>query len=102
MLVYYPIADSLELKNLQDIEDRRRIIEEYNDTLSLIANQSPVSGGADSGKQGSISFRMNERGEEGGSGAFVELSLFSPSQRSSPVGSPRLLGWPMLPPSSGG
>ncbi|CAI9304423.1 unnamed protein product [Lactuca saligna] len=102
VLVYYPIADSLELKNLQDIEDRRRIIEEYNDTLSLIANQSPVSGGADSGKQGSISFRMNERGEEGGSGAFVELSLFSPSQRASPVGSPRLLGWPMLPPSSGG
>nr|GFC03126.1 plant organelle RNA recognition domain-containing protein [Tanacetum cinerariifolium] len=60
MLVYFPIADSLALKNLQDIEDRRRIIEEYNDTLSLIANQSPldeVSGrnSVASAKQGSIS-----------------------------------------------
>ncbi|KAI3497529.1 hypothetical protein L1887_40209 [Cichorium endivia] len=98
-LVYYPIADSLELKNLQDIEDRRRIIEEYNDTLLLIANQSPVSG-TDSGKQGSISFRTMEREEN--PGAFVELSLFSPSQRSSPVGSPRLSGWPMLPTTGGG
>ncbi|XP_024992366.1 uncharacterized protein LOC112526334 [Cynara cardunculus var. scolymus] len=106
MLVYLPIADSLALKNLQDIEDRRRIIEEYNDTLSLIANQSPLdefitSSGRNSvasAKQGSISFRTMERDDH--SGGFVELSLFSPSQHSTPIGSPQLLGWPMLPPAA--
>ncbi|XP_071740400.1 uncharacterized protein [Rutidosis leptorrhynchoides] len=87
MLVYYPIADSLAIKKLQDIEDRRRIIEEYNDTFSLISNQ----------QQGSISFRNIERDDNDHSGAFVELSLFSSSQHSTPVGSPRLLGWPMIP-----
>ncbi|GJT73026.1 hypothetical protein Tco_1032312 [Tanacetum coccineum] len=102
MLVYFPIADSLALKNLQDIEDRRRIIEEYNDTLSLIANQSPldeVSGrnSVASAKQGSISFRTMERDDLEHSGAFVELSLFAPSQHSTPIGSPQLMGWPRLP-----
>lgn len=102
MLVYFPIADSLALKNLQDIEDRRRIIEEYNDTLSLIANRSPldeVSGrnSVASAKQGSISFRTTERDDIEHSGAFVELSLFAPSQHSTPIGSPQLMGWPRLP-----
>ncbi|GJX26401.1 hypothetical protein Tco_0232697, partial [Tanacetum coccineum] len=77
-------------------------IEEYNDTLSLIANQSPldeVSGrnSVASAKQGSISFRTMERDDLEHSGAFVELSLFAPSQHSTPIGSPQLMGWPRLP-----
>ncbi|XP_071729825.1 uncharacterized protein [Rutidosis leptorrhynchoides] len=102
MLVYFPIADSLALKKLQDDEDRRRIIEEYNDTQSLIVNQGPldnISGrnSIASLKQGSISFRTMERDDNDRSGAFVELSLFSPSQHSTPIGSPQFSGWPMLP-----
>ncbi|XP_059653627.1 uncharacterized protein LOC132300530 [Cornus florida] len=104
-LVYYPVADSLALKNLQDIEARRRVSDEYNDTTSLIADQNSLEetmGGSSPGrnslastKRGSISFRNMERSES--SGAFVELSLFSPSQHSTPLGSPQLLGWHMLP-----
>ncbi|KAL3538488.1 hypothetical protein ACH5RR_001854 [Cinchona calisaya] len=106
LLVYFPVADSLALRNLQkDIEARRRVSDELNDTVSLIANQSPVDeslvsspgrNSVASTKRGSISFRTMEKGEI--SGAFVELSLFSPSQHSTPPGSPRL-GWPMLPPA---
>ncbi|KAI3715657.1 hypothetical protein L6452_22643 [Arctium lappa] len=101
MLVYFPIADSLALKNLQDMEATRRIIVEHNDTLSLIANRSldDFSGGNSIGstKRGSISFRTMERDEN--PGGFVELSLFSPS---TPIGSPQQVhGWPMIPiPSS--
>ncbi|KVH87523.1 uncharacterized protein LOC112503484 [Cynara cardunculus var. scolymus] len=102
MLVYFPIADSLALKNLQDMEATRRIIGEHNDTLSLIANRSRLddfSGGNSIGstKRGSISFRTMERDEN--PGGFVELSLFSPS---TPIGSPQQVhGWPMIPiPSS--
>uniref|UniRef100_A0A5B7A2X1 Uncharacterized protein n=1 Tax=Davidia involucrata TaxID=16924 RepID=A0A5B7A2X1_DAVIN len=102
MLVYWPVADSLALWNLQDIEARRRISEEHNDAISLIANQSPEetiparNSGA-STKRGSISFRAMEKDET--SGAFVELSLFSPNQHSTPPDSPQLIGWPMLPPT---
>ncbi|KAL3515753.1 hypothetical protein ACH5RR_022655 [Cinchona calisaya] len=107
LLVYFPVTDSLALRNLQkDIEARRRVSDEYNDNMSLIANQSPVDeslvsspgrNSAASTKRGSISFRTMEKGET--SGGFVELSLFSPGRHSSPPGSPRLLGWPMLPPA---
>lgn len=107
LLVYFPVADSLALRNLQkDIEARRRVSDEHNDTMSLIANQSPVDeslvsspgrNSVASTKRGSISFRTMEKDET--SGAFVELSLFSPSRHSTPPGSPRLLGWPMLPPA---
>lgn len=100
MLVYFPIADSLALKTLQDLEDRRRIIEEHNDTLSLIANQGPLDdhGHDNLEKQGSISFRAVETRDHE---RFVELSLFSPSQHSTPIGSPpQLVGWPMLPSAS--
>ncbi|KAM0061852.1 hypothetical protein Hdeb2414_s0004g00141041 [Helianthus debilis subsp. tardiflorus] len=41
ILVYFPIADSLALNNVQDIEATRRRIGEHNDTLSLIANHGP-------------------------------------------------------------
>ncbi|KAK9065885.1 hypothetical protein SSX86_015287 [Deinandra increscens subsp. villosa] len=97
MFVYFPIADSLALKTLQDIEDRRRIIEEHNDTLSLITDQDHDN----LGKQGSLSFRAMEINDHRDRPAgFVELSLFSPSRHSTPVGSPQLLGWPMLPSSA--
>lgn len=117
MLVYYPVADSLALGNLQDIESRRRVDDDHNDTISLIANQSHLeeesrispSRNSESGqitpgrnsdastKRGSISFRTFER--DGTSmGTFVELSLFSPSRDATPPGSPPLLGWPMRPP----
>lgn len=108
MLVYYPVADSLALGNLQDIEARRRVDDDHNDTISLIANQShleeesgrisPSRNSDASTKRGSISFRTFER--DGTSmGTFVELSLFSPSRDASPPESPPLLGWPMRPPT---
>lgn len=112
MLVYLPIADSLSLRSLQiDTESRRGTGIDCNDTVSLIAaaNQSPVeesvvsSAGSGSGKRGSISLRAMEKEEGSGTAAsaFVELSLFNPSQHSSPPGSPRLLGWSLVPPAQG-
>lgn len=112
MLVYLPIADSLSLRSLQiDTESRRGAGIECNDTVSLIAasNQSPFeesvvsSAGSGSGKRLSISFRAMEKEEGSGTAAsaFVELSLFNPSQHSSPPGSPRLLGWSLVPPAQG-
>lgn len=106
MLVFMPVRDSLALKKSseRDIEARRRLSDEQNDTVSLIANlggsmvSSPGRNSATSTKRGSISFRTTDK-DETTSGAFVELSVFSPSQHSSPPGSPQLLGWPMLPPS---
>ncbi|KAM7470310.1 hypothetical protein LguiA_008493 [Lonicera macranthoides] len=86
MLVYFPVADSLALRNLQDdVEARRRMSEEHEDTISLIPTET----------RGSISFRAGQKEET--LGAFVELSLFSASMYSSPPGSPQPLGWPMLP-----
>lgn len=106
MLVYFPVADSLALGNLHDLEARRRISDDRNDTISLIANQShleestvisPDRNSDASTKRGSISFRTFEK--EGSSrGNFVELSLFSPSRDATPPASPPLLGWPMRPP----
>ncbi|XP_023730272.1 uncharacterized protein LOC111878001 [Lactuca sativa] len=88
VLVYFPIADSLALKNLQDIRE--------HDTRSLIANRGPPDDfTTGSTKRGSISFRAIEREEN--IGGFVELSLFSPSQHLTPMGSPQVHGWPMLP-----
>ncbi|KAK9070981.1 hypothetical protein SSX86_009549 [Deinandra increscens subsp. villosa] len=101
ILVYLPIADSLALKNLQDMEATRRITGEHNETLSLIANRSPhddFMASSSSTKRGSISFRAMEREEQqhhADPSLFVELSLFSHSQQSSPAGSPRHHGWPM-------
>ncbi|XP_007041165.2 PREDICTED: uncharacterized protein LOC18607108 [Theobroma cacao] len=107
MLVYCPIADCLALGNLHDLEARRRVVlDDQNDTVSLIANQSHIEGSLGispernsdaSTKRGSISFRTFEK-DETSAGAFVELSLFSPSRDATPPGSPPLLGWPMRPP----
>ncbi|KAJ7946553.1 Plasminogen activator inhibitor [Quillaja saponaria] len=107
MLVYYPVADSLALGNLQDLEARRRISGDQTETISLIANQSHLEDHIEenigsslgrnsdaSAKRGSISFRTLER-DGNSTGTYVELSLFSPSRHGSPPGSPPLLGWPM-------
>ncbi|KAL7002091.1 hypothetical protein U1Q18_003242 [Sarracenia purpurea var. burkii] len=108
MLVYWPVADCLALRNLQDVEARIRISDEYNDTISLISNRiparyivesSPGRSSIASAKRGSISFRTLEKEETTTGGAFVELSLNSLSQHSSPPGSPQLLGWHMLRPT---
>ncbi|TQE07337.1 hypothetical protein C1H46_006990 [Malus baccata] len=109
MLVYCPVADSLALGSLQDLESRR-VNDDQNDTISLIANQSHMEGSSGispcrnsdaSAKRGSISFRTLEREEGTSRVPFVELSLFSPSRDASPPDSPPLLGWPMRPlPSS--
>ncbi|GKV24473.1 hypothetical protein SLEP1_g34085 [Rubroshorea leprosula] len=103
MLVYLPIADCLALGSPHDLEARRRVLDEQNDTISLIANQShleessgisPERNSDASTKRGSISFRAY--GKDGSStGTLVELSLFSPSRDATPPGSPPLLGWPM-------
>lgn len=110
MLIVMPMRDCLALKKSseRDIESRRRLSDEQNDMVSLIANQSTLGGsmvsspGRNSGastKRGSISFRTTDKDTTSGV-AFVELSVFSPSQHSTPPGSPQLLGWPMLPPPS--
>ncbi|KAG8500177.1 hypothetical protein CXB51_004311 [Gossypium anomalum] len=105
ILVYCPVADCLALGNLNDLEARRRVIlDDQNDTASLIANQthldesigiSPERNSDASTKRGSISFRTFIR-DEPSSGPFVELSLFSPSRDENPPGSPPPVGWPMM------
>ncbi|XP_044490215.1 uncharacterized protein LOC123214489 [Mangifera indica] len=105
MLVYCPVADSLALGNIQDLEARRRFIDDHIDTVSLIANQchtdesleiSPGRNSDTSNKRRSISFRTYGR-DGTSSSPYVELSLFSPSHDATETGSasPPLLGWPM-------
>ncbi|KAK8561129.1 hypothetical protein V6N13_149691 [Hibiscus sabdariffa] len=108
ILVYCPVADCLALGNLNDLEARRRVVlDDHNDTASLIANQSHLEGSVTmspernsdaSTKRGSISFRTFVR-DETSAGAFVELSLFSPSRDGSPPCSPTRVGWPMRSPT---
>lgn len=103
LLVYCPVADSLALGKLNDLDVRRRVSDDQNETVSLIANlshleesgrMSPCRNSDSSTKRGSISFRTY--GKDGPSTAtFVELSLFSPSRDATPPASPPLLGWPM-------
>ncbi|XVE67501.1 hypothetical protein DITRI_Ditri08aG0166200 [Diplodiscus trichospermus] len=112
MLVYCPVADCLALGNLHDLEARRRVVlddQNDTDTVSLIANQSHIEGSVGispernsdaSTKRGSISFRTYAR-DGTSTGAFVELSLFSPSREVTPPGSSPLLGWPMRPSTHG-
>ncbi|KAM7478772.1 hypothetical protein LguiA_026985 [Lonicera macranthoides] len=105
VLVFFPVSDSLALSKLEDGEDRRRSSDEYIDASSLITNQALVEGFTESSPardsvsvaeatRGSISFRSMAKDET--SGTFVELSLFSSSQQSSPPGSPQLR-WPKRP-----
>ncbi|KAL6176352.1 hypothetical protein ACLB2K_052986 [Fragaria x ananassa] len=105
-LVYCPVADSLALGGLQDLEGRRRLDDGQNDTISLIANQSRMEESAgispsrnsdvSTKQRGSISFRAFDK-DSSSRGPFVELSLFSPSEDATPPESPPLLGWPMRP-----
>ncbi|KAL6514426.1 hypothetical protein OROHE_019034 [Orobanche hederae] len=108
MLVYLPVADSLSLRSLQrDVEARRG---RGDDTVSLLTtNPSTFEGilvtspgredSSGSGEHGSISFRAVERDGDLSGAGFVELSLFDPSQHpTTPPGSPRLVGWPMISP----
>ncbi|XP_062030113.1 uncharacterized protein LOC133745971 [Rosa rugosa] len=107
MLVYCPVADSLALGSLQDLEGRRRLDDGQNDTISLIANQSHMeesagfspsrSSDVSTKQRGSISFRALGKEDGSSRGPFVELSLFSPSEDATPPESPPLLGWPMRP-----
>ncbi|OWM79313.1 hypothetical protein CDL15_Pgr003486 [Punica granatum] len=85
MLVYYPVADSLALGNVQDLESRRRASGDYNETSSLLSNRSNlgessrISFGKNSDasvNQGSVSFQASER-DSASTRTFVELSLFS-------------------------
>ncbi|KAI9121768.1 hypothetical protein K1719_007158 [Acacia pycnantha] len=106
VLVYLPVADSLALGNLHDLEPRRGSNVDHNDTMSLIANRSHLEGVEEnvrsspdsdaSTKRGSISFRTLEK-DGTSTGEFVELSLFSPSRDAAPSGSSPPLGWPMRP-----
>ncbi|KAK4783819.1 hypothetical protein SAY86_018187 [Trapa natans] len=97
MLVYCPVADSLAVGNLQDMEVRRRTGGvDYNETSSLISNigdSSAVSLGRNSDastKHGSISFRAYDK-EGSSTGTFVELSVFSPGRDAASS----LMGWPL-------
>lgn len=101
ILVFFPVSDSLAMSKLEDGEDRRRCSDEYIDATSLITNQAVLEGFTESSPdsiaeatRGSISFRSMAKDET--SGPFVELSLFSSSQLSTPPGSPQLR-WPKLP-----
>ena len=106
MLAYFPVVDCLALGNLYDLEARRRVVlDDQNNTVSLIANQSHLERSAKislkrkfgaSTKRGSISFHTFAK-DESSTGAFVELSLFSPNRDVTPPGSPLLMGWPMQP-----
>ncbi|CAJ1940441.1 unnamed protein product [Sphenostylis stenocarpa] len=97
MLVYRPVADSLALGNLQEL-DAWSLNVDYNDTMSLIANQghqedNDVEGNSPrhgrysdaSTKGGSISFQTLDRDRDS-DGTFVELSLFSPTRHGSHPG----------------
>ncbi|OIV96248.1 hypothetical protein TanjilG_14925 [Lupinus angustifolius] len=115
MLVYRPIADSLALGNLHDIECKE-LNEDLNDIVSLIAIQSHFEDNVaenalsthdmysdESTKRRSISFQTLENDFTSTIGTFVELSLFSPSRCATPPGShPPHLGWPMRSPTQAG
>ncbi|KAK4776807.1 hypothetical protein SAY86_005495 [Trapa natans] len=95
VLVYFPVADSLAVGNLYNLEPQRRASAEHNETSSLVSNigeSSVMSLGRTSDaswKHGSISFRAYEDGSS--PGTLVELSHFSPSLDAAP--SPA--GWPL-------
>ncbi|KAJ4966459.1 hypothetical protein NE237_018308 [Protea cynaroides] len=104
VLVYCPVADSLALRLMRDLEVRGRSND--NNETDLIANQSlletcsaSVGRNSDaSTKRGSISFRTMVK-DDTSTEVVEELCLFSPESHRlvSPPGSPPLPGWPMLP-----
>ncbi|KAK8563205.1 hypothetical protein V6N13_018261 [Hibiscus sabdariffa] len=73
ILVCYPVKDCLALGNLQDLEARRSVfLDVQNDTVSLIADQSHLEGSSGTNTERSFDASTS-------TGAFVELSRFSPS-----------------------
>ncbi|KAF8376921.1 hypothetical protein HHK36_030292 [Tetracentron sinense] len=111
MLVYCPVADSLVLRGMRNLQARARPLDDHKDTASLIANQSLLEASTDislgrnseaSTKQGSISLQTMAK-DKAATEEFEELSLFSPGSHclTSPPGSPPLPGRPMLSPSPG-
>ncbi|CAI9770154.1 unnamed protein product [Fraxinus pennsylvanica] len=104
VLVYLPVVDSLAVRSFQT-DAEARCNDEYNDSISLIPPTdrpreesslipptdrpreessiiSPGRNSVDSPNRRSISFRTMEKDET--SRAFVELSVYTPSQHSTP------------------
>ncbi|GMJ12607.1 candidate G-protein Coupled Receptor 1 [Hibiscus trionum] len=73
ILVCCPVKDCLALRNLNDLETRRSVfLYVQNDTVSLIAGQSHLEGSPEINTEKSFDASTS-------TGAFVELSRFSPS-----------------------
>lgn len=101
ILVYYPIADSLALKDLPHIEIPEMPFDDYyQDGASLIANQSRVDAGRSSDAstmRGSISFRTMIRDEALPAVESLEEGNYQNYQIGSSSSSPSLYSRPMLP-----
>jgi len=108
MLVYRPVADSLALRDLGQIEIQEMPYDDYyNDGSSLIANQSHLDTGSyvetgrnsdASTKRGSISFRTMIRDEHPTTEGLEEAGFYPAAfHTASPSGSPSLSARPMLP-----
>lgn len=108
MLVYCPVADSLALRDLGQIEIQEMPYDDYyHDTASLIANQSHLDTGSyvetgrnsdASTKRGSISFRTMIRDDPPTSEGLEEASFYPATLHiSSPSASSSLSTRPMLP-----
>ncbi|CAI9769276.1 unnamed protein product [Fraxinus pennsylvanica] len=76
-LVYLPVADSLALQTVQRDMESRRTSDLYNDTISLIANQSPLEESAIRIPRGSLDTSVSFSTTENEEVAFVELSRFT-------------------------
>ena len=108
VLVYCPVADSLALRDLRQIEIQEMPYDDYyHDGSSLIANQSHLDAGSyvetgrnsdASTKHGSISFRTMIRDEPPTTEGLEEAGFYPAAFRvASPSGSPSLSTRPMLP-----
>ncbi|KAE8726039.1 glucuronoxylan 4-O-methyltransferase 1-like [Hibiscus syriacus] len=83
ILVRCPVADCLALENLHDLEARRRlVVDDQNDTVSLMANQRNSDA---SSRPGSISLRTFEQ-DATAAGALMEPSLFFLNRDAMPPG----------------
>ncbi|KAL2513749.1 hypothetical protein Fot_27720 [Forsythia ovata] len=89
-LVYLPVADSLALRTLQIDIEARRTSELYNDTISLIANQSTLEESVIRSPRGNSDASVSFCTTENDAVAFVELSHFTSIQHSTPPDSPQL------------
>ncbi|XP_008786419.1 uncharacterized protein LOC103704773 [Phoenix dactylifera] len=103
MLVYFPVADSLALRDTGHIEIEGMPFDDYYyDGASLIANQSHQDTGRNSDastKPGSISFRTMIKDESPQTEGIGDVRFFARGSLyiGSPSGSPPLPGRPMVP-----